>query len=200
MTSSLTFNAFDNEDQNRLLDNYHYLAERRCLKQRLYHPPLTLRRSVSLEDTSTDIDNKNLLDKAKDKYSTNLFQSQNSQLSSSLNSLCLKLRRYQLLPEYNEDIEKSSDQHEFNWWITAARLRPIFQKVVMSDYKDNCDFIETYEHDECIKFKECKRRNRRNAVCIEVDRLYYNDQLILCAMVATEVQLEFNLTYSGFGD
>ncbi|CAF3234785.1 unnamed protein product [Rotaria socialis] len=197
MTSSLTINSYKSDDQKHLLDNYHYLTERRCLKQRLYHAPLALRRSISLEDSSTDTDN-NLLDKKTDKYSLNLIQTQSSQLSSSLNSLCLKLRRYQLLPEYDEDIAKSSDENNFNWWITAARLKPIFQKIVMSDYKNFDHFPETYGNDQDITFKDCKRQQRRNAVCLEVDRLYYNDQLILFAMVANEVQLEFNLTFSGF--
>ncbi|CAF3077966.1 unnamed protein product [Rotaria sp. Silwood2] len=153
MTNSLTFNSYENDDDDKhLLDNYQYLAERRCLKQRLYHTPLTLRRSISLEDSSTDIDF-NLLEKQKDKYSLNLSQSQNNQLSSSLNSLCLKLRRYQLLPEYNEDIAKSSDQHDFNWWRTAAHLRPILQKIIMKPPK-----FSQISLDEWTTLFEKKRR------------------------------------------
>ncbi|CAF1250985.1 unnamed protein product [Rotaria sp. Silwood1] len=200
MTNSLTFNSYENDDdEKRLLDNYQYLSERRFLKQRLYHTALTLKRSISLEDTSTDVD-LNLLEKQKDKYSLNLSQIQNNQLSSSLNSLCLKLRRYQLLPEYNEDIAKSSDEHNFNWWITVAHLRPILQRVIMADYQQIEYFPETYDNEQDITFKQCKRQNRRNAVCMKIDRLYYNDQLFLFATIANQVQLEYSLTFSGFKD
>lgn len=197
MATSLTFNPYENEDRTRLLENYHYLADRRCLKQRAYHAPLALRRSISLEDSSTDPEN-NLIQKPNEQYSTNLLPSHNPQLSSSLNSLCLRLRRYQLLPEYDENIARTVDENDFNWWKTAARLRPIFERVVMSDYKKTDYFPETYENEEEMTFKICKRQGRRNAVCLGVDRLYYNDQLILFATIANEVQLEFNLMSSGF--
>jgi hypothetical protein len=198
MATSLTFTSYENDDHTRLLDNYRYLADRRCLKQRLYQAPLALRRSVSLEDSSTDVDNK-LSDKKNEQYSkTNLLPSLNPQLSSSLNSLCLKLRRYQLLPEHNEDIAKTADQNDFNWWKTANRLRPVFEKVVMADYKKAYYYPETYEDDEEITFKSCQRQGRRNAICLGIDRLCYNDQLILFATIANEVQLEFNLMSSGF--
>jgi hypothetical protein len=195
MATSLTFNSYENEDHSRLLDNFHYLADRRCLKQRLYHAPLALRRSISLEDSSTDTDNK-LGTKTNEQH---LLPSLSPQLSSSLNSLCLKLRRYQLLPEYNEDIAKTADQNDFNWWKTANRLRSIFEKIVMSDYKKVYYNPQTYdEDDEEITFKKCLRQGRRNAVCLGIDRLCYNDQLILFATIANEVQLEFNLMSSGF--
>ncbi|CAF0764859.1 unnamed protein product [Rotaria sordida] len=198
MTTSITFNPYENDDK-RLLDNYHYLAERRCLKQHLHHTPLTLRRSISLEDTSTDVD-LNLLEKTKDKHLLNLSQIQNNQLSSSLNSLCLQFRRYQLLPEYDEDVAKSSHEHDFNWWKTIAHLRPIVKNAIMSDYRKNDYFPQTSDNDEYLTFKNCKRQQRRNAVCIEIDRLYYNDQLLLFAMVANQIQLEHHLTFSGFSE
>lgn len=197
MTNILNFETYDNDDKNRLIENYHYLAERRCLKQRPFHTPLTLRRSISLEESLADPD-VNSLQKPKDKCLLDTLPLPNSQLSSSLNSLCLKLRRYQLLPEYDENIARSADEHDFNWWRTVARLRPIFEKLVMSDYRKNDYFPETFENNEEINFEFCKRRNRRNGVCLEVDRLYYNEQLVLAAMVANQVQLEFNLTFSGF--
>ena len=198
MTTGLTYNPYENDDHTRLLDNYRYLTDRRCLKQRLYHAPLGLRRSVSLEDSSTDGE-KNSLSKSNEQYSTNLLlPTLNPTLSSSLNTLCLRLRRYQLLPELNEDMANIADQNDFNWWKTAARLRPIFEKAIMSDYKQTIYFPETYQNDEEITFKDCKRKGRRNGVCLGIDRLYYNDQLILFATIANEVQLEFNLMSSGF--
>jgi hypothetical protein len=197
MATSLQFNPYENDDHTRLLDNYHYLTDRRCIKQRSYHAPLGLRRSVSLEDSSTDPDN-NLLQKQNEQYSNNLLSAHNPQLSSSLHSLCLRLRRYQLLPEYNKDIEKSATENDFNWRKTAIRLRPIFEKIVMAEYKRTIYSPEPSENDEEISFKDCKRQGRRNAVCLGIDRLYYNDQLILFATIANEVQLEFNLLSSGF--
>jgi hypothetical protein len=197
MATSLTFNSYENDDRTRLLENYHYLAERRCLKQRAYHTPLGLRRSVSLEDSSTDPDT-NSLQKPIEQYSTNLLPSLNSQLSSSLNSLCLRLRRYQLLPEYHEEIAKIVDDNDFNWKKTAVHLTPIIEKVVMTQYKIIEYFPETYQNDEEITFKHCKRQGRRNAVCLGIDRLCYNDQLVLFATIANEIQLEFNLMSSGF--
>lgn len=201
MTSGLACNSFENEDRHRLLENYHYLTDRLCLKQRAFHAPLALRRSISLEDSSTDIEN-NLLQKQKqnnnEPYSSNLLPTHNPALSSSLNSLCLRLRRYQLLPELNEDMANTADQNDFNWWKTAAKLRPLFERVIMSDYKQKRYFPETYENEQEITFKQCIRQGRRNGVCLGVDRLYYNDQLILFATIANEVQLEFNLMSSGF--
>ena len=194
MATSLTFNPYENDDRTRLLDNYHYLAERRCLKQRAYHAPLALRRSISLEESSTDPD-LNLLQKPNP---SNLLGSTNPQITSSLNSLCLQLRRYQLLPEHNEDIARSSDESHFNWWKTAAHLRPILEKIIMSDQRKSHSSPETFEDESEITFKDCKRQKRRNAVCLEVDRLCYNDQLILFATIANEVQLEFNLMSTGY--
>jgi hypothetical protein len=197
MATSLSCNPYETDDHTRLLDNYHYLTDNRCLKQRAYHAPLALRRSISLEDSSTDTE-KTLLTKTTEQYSTNLLPSHNSQLTSSLNSLCLRLRRYQLLPEYNKEMAATADQNDFNWWKTAARLRPIFEKAVMADYRKTHYFPDDYLNDEEITFKQCIRQGRRNAVCLGVDRLYYNDQLILFATIANEVQLEFNLLSSGF--
>ena len=197
MSTGLTYNCYESDDRTRLLDNYHYLTDHRCLRQRAYQTPLSLRRSISLEDSSTDID-QNLSPKSNEQFSNNLLVTHNQQLTSSLNSLCLKLRRYQLLPEFNEEMAKTADQSDFNWWKTAAHLRPIFERFVMTEYKRKYYVPETYENDNNNTFKYCQRRGRRNAVCLGIDRLYYNDQLILFATIANEVQLEFNLMSSGF--
>jgi hypothetical protein len=196
MATSVKYNPYENDDHTRLLDNYHYLAERRCLKQRQYHAPLALRRSISLEDSSTD-PIPNCSQKPTEQFLSTL-PTHNPSLSSSLNSLCLRLRRYQLLPEHDENVAQSSDQNDFNWWMTAARLRPIFEKITMSDYKHVDYFPETYENNEEITFNQCIRQGRRNAVCLGIDKIYYNDQLTLFATIANEVQLEFNLMSSGF--
>ena len=195
MSTSFQCNFYEKEDEKHLLDNYVYLNDHRCLKQRPNHPPLALRRSVSLEDSSTDPEKINQI---KEQSTTHLLPSLNPQLSSSLNSLCLRLRRYQLLPEFNEDIAKTADQNDFNWWKTAVRLRPIFERVIMAEYRRIITYPETYLDDEQISFHRCLRQGRRNAVCLGIDRLCYNDQLILFATIANEVQLEFNLLSSGF--
>lgn len=197
MSTSLRCNFYEKDDEKHLLENYVYLNDHRCLKQRHNHPPLALRRSVSLEDSSTDTE-QHLTKQINEQSNNHLLPSLNPQLSSSLNSLCLRLRRYQLLPEFNEDIAKTSDQNDFNWWKTAVRLRPIFEKVIMAEYRRILTYPETYRDDEEITFQKCLRQGRRNAVCLGIDRLCYNDQLILFATIANEVQLEFNLLSSGF--
>lgn len=196
MSTSVRFNYYENDDEKKLIDNYVYLNDHRCLKQRPnHHAPLALRRSISLEDTSTDPDKINQI---KEQSNHHLLPSLNPQLSSSLNSLCVRLRRYQLLPEFNEDIAKTADQNDFNWWKTAVRLRPIFERVIMAEYRRIPNYPETYVDGEEVTFTKCIRQGRRNAVCLGIDRLYYNDQLILFATIANEVQLEFNLLSSGF--
>ncbi|CAF1531599.1 unnamed protein product [Adineta steineri] len=197
MATSLAFNSYENDDHTRLLDNYRYLAERRCLKQHTLRTPLALRRSVSLEDSSTD-PIINSTQNSNEQSSNHLLPSLNPQLSSSLNSLCVKLRRYQLLPEYNKDIEKISDENNFSWWTTANHLRTMLEKLIMTQQRKTSHAPGTYIHDEEITFRNCKRQGRRNGVCLEVDRLYYNDQLVLFATIANEVQLEYNLLSSGF--
>ncbi|CAF4015641.1 unnamed protein product, partial [Rotaria sp. Silwood1] len=67
---------------------------------------------------------------------------------------------------------------------------PILQRVIMADYQQIEYFPETYDNEQDITFKQCKRQNRRNAVCMKIDRLYYNDQLFLFATIANQVQLE----------
>lgn len=212
MSTSVTFNSYESDDRRHLLENFHYLSDRRCFKSRspipsssssssTCHPPLTLRRSVSLEDTSTDVAGTTFLSKSSECSSSHLLvpSAPNPTLSSSLNNLCLRLRRHQLLPEYNEDIARSSDENHFNWWKTAATLRPIFEKLIMNDYRTP-DPLTSASNDEQLKesFQRSRRRGRRNAVCLGIDRLYYNEQLILFATIANEVQLEFNLMFSGF--
>ncbi|CAF1684673.1 unnamed protein product, partial [Adineta ricciae] len=44
MATSLTFNSYENDDRTHLIENYHYLSDRRCLKRRRCHAPLALRR------------------------------------------------------------------------------------------------------------------------------------------------------------
>ena len=197
METSLTFNSYENDDRTHLIENYHYLSDRRCLKQRQFHAPLALRRSFSLEDSSTDVDT-NLKVKNNDQCSTHLSPSYNPQLSSSLNSLCLRLRRYQLLPEYDDDIAKSSDENDFSWWKTAAHLRTMFERLLMAQQRRHFYIPGVYENEEDITFKKCKRQGRRNAVCLGIDRIYYNEQMVLFSTIANEVQLEFNLLSSGF--
>ena len=210
MSTSVTFNSYESDDRRHLLENFHYLSDRRCFKSRSpvpssssspHPPPLTLRRSVSLEDTSTDVAGTTFLSTSSDCSSSHLLlpSAPNPTLSSSLNSLCLRLRRHQLLPEYNEDIARASDENHFNWWKTAATLRPIFEKLIMNDYRSPEPLTSTSD-DEQLKasFQLSRRRGRRNAVCLGIDRLYYNEQLILFATIANEVQLEFNLMFSGF--
>ena len=192
----------EDRDDRHLLNNFHYLSERRCLKERLSgHAPLQLRRSVSLEDTSTDTDG-SYLQKTKEfaNVPSGLMPSYNPQLSSSLNSLCVRLRKHQLLPEYDQNIARSADESDFNWWKTAARLRPIFERIIATEYKQTKGLPPVVPDEEDLPqdFEHCKRRGRRNAVCLGVDRLCYNEQLTLFATIANEVQLEFNLMFSAF--
>ena len=97
---------------------HHPLNERRYLKALI---PLSLRRSVSLEDLS-NVDIK-----------SNYFPNRNgnnltsSTLSSSLQSLCVQLRPHQLLEEFNATIAKSDREHKFDWWKTIAHLRPLIE-------------------------------------------------------------------------
>ena len=98
----------------------------------------------------------------------------NSTLSSSLNSLCLRLRPHQLLPEFNDNIARSSDQHEFNWWNTAAHIKPLIQQVILRPKFTN-EFIEDKEKEETslIEFSNCRRNQRQNAICSDIDKRFF---------------------------
>jgi hypothetical protein len=191
MATSLTFNCQDSSNF------FHYLSEHQCLKsyavplsrQNNCHVPLGLRRSVSLEDTSIDT-NLNHLQKPK---------TQNSTLSSSLNSLCIRLQAHQLLPEFNENIAKSANEHQFDWWNSADHLRPFLQQIILHQQFTN-EFIDDHEKQDqiFIQFQKSKRNKRRNAVCFAVDRLCYNEQMILFVAISNEIQIEYNLMSSGF--
>ena len=89
-----------------------------------------------MEETSTN-SNQNYFPKSKEmnfpvedrstnsSFNSTLLPSHNASLSSSLNCLCLRLRRHQLLQEYDEKLARSSDENDFEWWKTAERLRKI---------------------------------------------------------------------------
>ena len=49
-----------------------------------------------------------------------------------------------------------------------------------------------------IKFNQSKSVQRRNGICCAVDRLCFNEQLILFVAIANDVQIEYNLMSSGF--
>ena len=205
MTSNLLRMKFhghnEDNDHEKLLENYNYLSEKNCLKSTRYvnHTPLTLRRSISLEDSSTDHKGKPF---EKQKDSSNfLLPSYNPTLSSSLNSLCLRIRRHQLLTDHDENIDQTTKENDFNWWKTIARLRPLFERII-SEQNPIDQFSSVYDQDDSksfqLQFQACLRKGRRNAICIAIDRLYYNEQLFLFASLANEVQLDFSLLLSSF--
>ncbi len=183
--------------------NSNYLSEHRYLRsyavplsrQKASPAPLGLRRSVSLEDTSST--QTNLL-KPKPQNSSNLSLP-HSTLSSSLTTLCVKLKPHQLLSEFNQNIAISSDEHQFDWWESAAHLRSLLEKIILYEQYTN-EFTDDENKQDKIfnQFKQSKRNGRRNAVCFAVDRLCYNEQLILFVAISKEIQIEYNLMSSGF--
>jgi len=48
---------------------------------------------------------------------------QNESLSSSVNYLCIRLRPHQLLPEFDENIIRTANEHEFDWLKSAADIQ-----------------------------------------------------------------------------
>ncbi|UJR24497.1 hypothetical protein I4U23_005872 [Adineta vaga] len=147
---------------------------------------LGLRRSVSLEEKP--IENK----------SSNL-PSMDPSLTSSIQCLCVRLRPHQLLPEFNENIAQSANEHEFDWWQSASHLRPLLQNIILYQNFTN-DFKDDKDEDGKIfrNFCKSKRFRRRNAICDTLDRLCYNEQATLFSTIATDLQIEYNLISSGF--
>ncbi|CAF1453933.1 unnamed protein product [Adineta ricciae] len=145
--------------------------------------PLCLRRSVSVEEKSHG----------------STISSIDPSLSSSLHSLCLRLRPHQLLPEFNENIAQASNENEFDWWKSASHLRPLLQNIILYQNFTN-EFKDDKGEDNKIyqKFCKSKRYRRRNAICDIVDRLCYNEQATLFSTIAIDLQIESNLISSGF--
>ena len=191
MATSLTFNSQDSKT------NSPYLSSRRYLKATTHLVPLGLRRSVSLEDNSIDTD-LNSLQKPILQKSSNLLIAKTS-VSSSLNCLCVQLRPHQLLPEFNENIAQTAIEHEFDWWKSAAYIRPVIENIILyQNFKSEFQDDKQIEDQMFIKFTKSKRNGRRNAICCAIDRLCYNQQLILFVTIATDVQIGYNLISSGF--
>ncbi|CAF1237698.1 unnamed protein product [Rotaria sp. Silwood1] len=94
----------------------------------------------------------------------------NSILSSSHNSFCLRLRPY-------------------NWSNTAVHIKSSIEHVILCPKFTN-EFIEDKAKEDkvLIKFANCKRNGRRNAICSATDKLFYNQQMILFITVSHEVQ------------
>ena len=191
MSTDVAFTFYETDERRRVLDQCHPSADCRCFKGRPVRPPLTLRRSISLEDTSTDTD-RDFVDKPADACSPSVLPSWNPGLSSSLKNLCVRLRRYQLLPEYDSDIARSSDGSDFDWWATAQHLRPICKQVIRNEYH----YVERFssqDEDLTSVFLECKRRGRRHALCWVVDQLSYNEQYTRFATVVNNIQRDLIL-------
>jgi hypothetical protein len=184
MANDLTFQGKDSIDHHHLKENLNSLSENRYLKR----VPLEFRRSVSLEETSID---------------SNINCRQQSHLNLSLedpsvNSLCLCLKSHQLLPEFNENIVQSSNEHQFNWWNTIAHLRPLIENIILyeklkNNFEDDLDKEDKY----FIKFIKSKRNGRRNGICLNIDKLYYNQQMILFVAITNQVRIQHNLISSG---
>ncbi|CAF0916218.1 unnamed protein product [Adineta steineri] len=153
--------------------------------------PLQARRSTSLENLSNNKKPELLINPS--------YPIIPNTLSSSLQSLCVRIRPYQLLPELNENIAESSNEHDFNWWRYASHLRPLLQNIIVYRNFRN-EFLDYKDEDEKIfcKFTQSKRYKRRDAICSTLDRLYYNEQTILFSTIATDLQIEYNLVCSGF--
>jgi hypothetical protein len=166
-----------------------YLSENRYLKtyvslsrQNSCSIELGLRRSISFED----------------KLNENNFLI-NDSLSSSLNNLCFRLKPYQLLPEFNQFIEESVNQHQFDWWNTIDHLKPLIENIILYENLNNSFEDDTNKEDQyLIQFRKSKRNKRRNAICFAIDRLFYNQQMILFVAITNDIQIQFNLISSGF--
>jgi len=185
MATNLTFEGKDSIDHHHLFENINSLSENRYLKS----VPLVLRRSVSLEDKSID--------------SNINFRQQSSSLNlsledRSLNSLCLCLKSHQLLPEFNENIVRSSNEHQFDWWNTVDHLRPLIKNIILyeelkNNFQDDIDKEDKY----FIQFIKSKRNGRRNGICLYIDKLYYNQQMILFVAITNQFQIQHKLMSSG---
>jgi hypothetical protein len=178
MATDLKFEGKDPCSHHRLKD----LSEHQYLKPFV---PLGLRRSISLEDTSID---------------NNLHFSQKSKTqNSSLKSLCVHLRPYQLLPEFNSNVAQLDDQHQFDWWKTFTHLKPFIQNIILHQQFTNHFQDDHHQQDQYfIQFQKCKRNGRRNGICFAIDRLCYHEQTILFVNLSSEFQIQYNLMSSGF--
>jgi hypothetical protein len=182
MATDLRFEAQNPSDDHHLKENCSYLSSNRYLKSSL---PLGLRRSVSLEDTSIN-KNFDFLEKSKTK-------------TSSVQSLCFRLRVHQLLPEYNKNIEKLDNENEFDWWNTIDHLIPLIENIILYQKLTNHFEDDQNKQDkQFILFQKSKRNGRRNGICKEIDRLCYNQQIILFISITKQIQIKYNLISEGF--
>jgi len=191
MATNLKFQGKDPIDHHHLKEtNQNNLSSNRYLKS----IPLGLRRSVSHEDISIDL---NLQKSLKESCSNVSFQ--DPSLSSSLNCLCFRLRPHQLLPEFNENIARSDREHQFDWWNTINHLRPLIENIILYEQLNNYFEDDQDKQDKYfIQFIKSKRNGRRNGVCLTIDKLYFNQQMILFVAITNEIQVQYNLMSSGF--
>jgi len=91
---------------------------------------------------------------------------QNESLSSSVNYLRIRLCPHQLLPEFDENIIRTTNEHEFDWLKSAADILPVLEKRILNQNLPN-----QFEDDE---------------------------QMILFAKIATDIQMKHNLISAGF--
>ena len=104
-----------------------------------------------------------------------------------------------MLEEFNATIAKSDREHKFDWWKTIAHLRPLIEKLIFEDQLESHFEDDEHKIDKVfIKFNQSKSVQRRNGICCAVDRLCFNEQLILFVAIANDVQIEYNLMSSGF--
>lgn len=201
MASQLRFEGKKSLDPNCLKENVEYLSEHQylktCVPLRRHNAcpvPLDLRRSVSLEDTLSNENNN--LNNLQDSTTQN---SLNTSLGYSVQSLCFRLRPHQLLPEYNRYIAKADNEHQFDWWTTAEHLRPLLENIILYEkFQSYFEDDQNQQDEQFILFKKSKRNQRRDAVCFGIDKLCYNEQMILFVAISNEVQIEYNLMSSGF--
>jgi hypothetical protein len=153
---------------------------------------LRLRRSVSAEDIPTET----ALTVPSERAIGRLLD---PSLSSSVQCLCIRLHPHQLSPELGENTAQPVDEYQFDWWKSASRLRPVLEKIILHE-NFTSEFDDSKDEDEKIwkKFIHSRRYRRREAICLALDRLYYNEQTILFSSIATDLQIEFNLFSSGF--
>ena len=116
--------------------------------------------------------------------------------NNSLRNLCINIRPYHLDDQFNQFMEKCSNENEFNWWKTIEHLKPLIKKRIFNEFISN--EFEDDLYNQFISFEKCKRYQRRNALCFGIDRLFYNQQMFLFVTIANQLQIQFNLLSSGF--